>query len=134
MADRVSMPKPGSFASREEYYSTLFHEMTHSTGHRSRLARDGVTNPTLFGSHAYSREELVAEMGAAFLAGHCGIETQTLDNSAAYLAGWLRVLRKDARMVVWAGGQAQRAADWITGRRQYDEQPAAQADETREAA
>ena len=91
MVDRVSMPKPESFASPEEYYSTLFHELGHSTGHRSRLAREGVTNPQRFASHPYSREEMVAEMSAAFLAARCGIETQTLDNSTAYIASWLRV-------------------------------------------
>jgi antirestriction protein ArdC len=121
MADRVSMPKPESFASPEAYYSTLLHELSHSTGHRSRLAREGVIDPKRFGSHAYSREELVAEMSAAFLAGRCGIETRTLDNSASYLASWLRVLRGDSRLVVIAAGQAQKAADWILGIRRVEE-------------
>src|SRR5262249_39739721 len=93
MTDRVSMPKPESFESPEEYYSTLFHEYGHSTGHRSRLAREGVTNPVRFASHEYSREELVAEMTAAFLSARCGIELATLDNSASYIGSWLRVLR-----------------------------------------
>src|SRR5262249_5455877 len=122
LADRVSMPRPESFSGPEEYYSTLFHELGHSTGHRSRLAREGVIDPKRFGSHEYSREELVAEMSAAFLAARCGIETWTLDNSASYVASWLRVLRKDSRMVVWAGGKAQKAADWILGVRRIEEQ------------
>ena len=62
---------------------------------------------------AYSREELVAEMGAAFLCGHCGIETDTIDNSAAYIANWLKALRNDVRLVVQAAAQAQKAADHI---------------------
>jgi len=118
--DLVVVPRPESFGSGEEFYSTLFHELGHSTGHGSRLAREGVVNPARFASHAYSCEELVAEMAAAFLCGHCGLE-RTLDNSAAYIASWLRVLRKDARMVVFAGSQAQKAADWILGGQRAEE-------------
>ena len=114
--DSVTLPAPERFETGEGYYSTLFHELGHSTGHRSRLAREGVVNPVRFASHEYSREELVAEMAAAFLCGRCAID-RTLDNSAAYLAGWLRVLRKDSRMIVVAAGQAQKAADWICGER-----------------
>ena len=112
------MPNRNQFDKAAEYYSALFHELTHSTGHRSRLARDGIVNPIRFASHEYSREELVAEMGAAMLCGEAGIAPATLDNSAAYIASWLRVLRKDSRAVVVAGAQAQRAADWIRGTRQ----------------
>jgi len=119
--DLVVTPRPETFRSGEEYYSTLFHELGHSTGHRSRLAREGVVNPARFASHAYSCEELVAEMTAAFLCGHCGIE-RTLDNSAAYIASWLRVLRRDARMVLIAGAQAQKAADWIMDAPRVEEQ------------
>jgi len=108
------MPAPESFASPADYYSTLFHELTHSSGHASRLAREGVTNPTRFGSHLYSKEELIAEIGAAFLSAHCWI-TATFDNSAAYIASWLRTLRSDAKMVVAAAGAAQKAADLILG-------------------
>ena len=75
-----------------------------------------MVNPISFASHEYSREELVAEMTAAFLCGRCSID-RTLDNSAAYIAGWLRVLRKDSRMIVSAAGQAQKAADWISDER-----------------
>ncbi len=85
--DIVNMPKAESFDAPENYYSTLFHELTHSTGHGSRLDRKGITDPVRFGSHDYSKEELVAEMGAAFLSGHCGIEDRILDNSAAYIQG-----------------------------------------------
>jgi antirestriction protein ArdC len=116
--DTVTMPKPERFHSNEEYYGTLFHELTHSTGHEKRLARPGVADLEhhTFGDMTYSKEELIAEMGAAFLAGHTGIERTTLDNSAAYLAGWLRILKKDAKLVVLSAAAAQRAADMILGK------------------
>ncbi|MCK5352656.1 DUF1738 domain-containing protein, partial [bacterium] len=68
--DVVNMPRPESFDTPENYYSTLFHELTHSTGHESRLNRKGITDPVRFGSNSYSKEELIAEMGSAFLSGH----------------------------------------------------------------
>jgi antirestriction protein ArdC len=112
--DAVQMPKPESFASSAEYYSTLFHELTHSTGHASRLARKGITDGAMaFGSHDYSQEELVAEMGAAFLCGTAGIEQATLQNSSAYLASWIKRLQGDSRLVITAAAQAQRSADFI---------------------
>ena len=115
LTDTVNMPNRDLFASTPEYYSTLFHELAHSTGHVSRLRRSGIDDLQPFGSADYSREELVAEMGAAFLCGHCAIESATLDNSAAYINGWLRRLRSDPKLVVQAAGLAQRAADCILG-------------------
>ena len=114
-ADVVNMPAAELFQSSEEYYSTLFHEMTHATGHESRLGRLDSDRLAAFGSRDYSQEELVAEMGAAFLCGHCQIENQTIDNSAAYIQGWLRKLKNDKRLVVIAAAQAQKAADFILG-------------------
>lgn len=114
-ADRVVVPTIGDHRSAEAYYSTLFHELTHSTGHRDRLARQGVIEGHKFGDALYSKEELIAEMGAAMLCGIAGIENVTLANSAAYLASWLRVLRGDTRMVVTAAASAQKAADLIRG-------------------
>jgi antirestriction protein ArdC len=111
--DSVQMPERTCFDSVEEYYSTLFHELTHSTGHPTRLNRSTLTYFERFGDHNYSREELVAEMGAAFLAGYCGIESRTINNSAAYLANWLVTLKNDPRMVLVAASQAQKAADLI---------------------
>jgi len=99
----------------EEYYSTLYHELTHATGHPSRLNRPSLADFERFGDHNYSREELVAEMGAAFLAGYCGIGNRTIDNSAAYLANWLKALKNDSRIVLVAASQAQKAADLILG-------------------
>jgi len=111
--DMVNMPKPATFRSEQEYYSTLFHELAHSTGHISRLGRDvGVSH---FGSRDYSKEELVAEMSAAMLCGITGIENSTIDNSASYVQSWLKVLRSDKKILVQAAGQAQKACDLITG-------------------
>lgn len=117
--DRVDMPERGTFGTVQDYYSVLFHELTHATGHESRLARKGVAGTdgewSAFGSTPYAKEELVAEMGAAFLCGHAGIVERTIDNSAAYLANWLERLRNDNRLVVTAAAQAQKAADFILG-------------------
>jgi len=115
LLDVVNMPRPESFDTPENYYSTLFHELTHSTGHESRLNRKGITDPVRFGSHSYSKEELVAEMGAAFLSGHCGIEDRILDNSAAYINGWLGRLKSDPKLVVMAAAKAQKSSDYIQG-------------------
>jgi antirestriction protein ArdC len=110
--DSVSLLHPTLFASSAEYYSTLFHELGHSTGHDSRLGRPGIMENHFFGDTDYSKEELVAEMTSAFLCGHCGIEATTLDNSAAYIGGWLKKLRDDKRLVVTAATQAQKATDF----------------------
>lgn len=114
--DSVNMPKFGTFRTAEAFYSTLFHELTHATGHEKRLNRSGITDATYFGTSNYSKEELVAEMGAAFLCGTAGIENRTTDNSAAYIASWLRQLRKDTKLVIVAAAQAQKAADYILHR------------------
>lgn len=109
--DTIQMPEKDQFKSSEGYYSALFHETIHSTGHKSRLDRDGVVKGHKFGSVDYSKEELIAEMGAAMLAGLTGIDQVTLPNSAAYIANWIQVLDNDPKMVVQAGAAAQRAVD-----------------------
>lgn len=116
--DYVGMPDNARFTSIGHYYATLFHELTHSTGHVSRLARKTITDCEFsFGDADYSREELVAEMGSAFLCGLSGIsETgNIMENSAAYIAGWLKALRNDKKLVIQAAGLAQKAVDHITG-------------------
>jgi len=110
------MPTRLAFDSAEKYYSTLFHEFTHSTGHPSRVGREEIMEHNPFGSEDYSKEELVAEMGAAMLCGVAGIESRTLDNSAAYLQSWTDRLRSDSRLIVSAASQAQKAADYILAR------------------
>jgi antirestriction protein ArdC len=117
-ADSVQMPESSRFATSEEYYSTLFHELAHSTGHSSRLDRGLDADPKPFGSPDYGREELVAEMAAAFLCGHAGIRPAVIDNQAAYIGGWLKQIKQDKKLVIAAAGAAQRAADWIRGERQ----------------
>ena len=113
--DYVAMPARTAFDGPEAYYSTLLHELTHSTGHASRLNRPTLVDMCPFGSTNYSKEELVAEMGAAYLCAFSGIENRTIDNSAAYIASWLRRLKDDTRLVVHAAAQAQRAVDFIMG-------------------
>lgn len=113
--DTVRMPERKRFDGSEEYYSTLFHELAHSTGHKKRLGRAGVTGAIRFGSETYSREELVAEMSAAMLCGHAGIDGEIFDNSAAYVAGWLGYIKKDPRALVDAAQAAQKAVDHILG-------------------
>jgi len=111
--DTVGMPARSAFHSAEEYYSTFFHELTHSTGHPSRVGREGIMEHNPFGSEDYSKEELVAEMGAAMLCGVAGVASRTLGNSAAYLQSWISKLKSDSRLIVSAASQAQKAADYI---------------------
>ena len=113
--DSIHMPAVNGFQCAEEYHSTIFHELSHATGHESRLNRHGMeTGIAAFGSAVYSREELAAEFGSAFLCAHAGIQA-TLDNSAAYINGWRRAVKADNRMVITAASQGQKAADYIIG-------------------
>jgi len=111
--DYVGIPAPETFYHDEQFYSALFHELVHSTGHRKRLGRHEKLANHQFGSDDYSQEELVAEMGAAFLCRIAGIENVTLDNSAAYIQSWLRQFKNDKKMVLTASSQAQKAVDYI---------------------
>jgi antirestriction protein ArdC len=115
--DHIQMPQRDDFVNAEEYYSTLYHEVTHSTGHSKRLARDGIAEGTFgsFGDPVYSFEELVAEMGAAMLSGVAGIHQTTLPASAAYLAHWVKALKEDSKIIVQAANQAQKAMDLVLG-------------------
>ena len=110
--DFVNMPVKESFEKEEFFYSVLFHELGHSTGHKSRLDRKDMGAGS-FGSEKYSKEELVAEMTAAFLCGVCQIENMIIENSAAYIQSWLKALKNDKKLVVLAAAQAQKAADYI---------------------
>jgi antirestriction protein ArdC len=115
--DLIGMPPRSKFTSQAEYYSTLFHEMTHSTGHLSRLNREGITQTTQFGSEDYSNEELVAEFGASMLCGQCGIAPALVQNQAAYIQNWLTKLKlQDNRTLLSkAMSAAQKAVDYILG-------------------
>lgn len=111
--DLVQMPPFEAFKDRESYYATILHELIHATSHKSRLDRS--FNAKRFGDHGYAREELVAELGAAFLSADLGIIPEIRDDHAAYLAHWLKVLQEDKRAIFSAAAHAQRAADYLQG-------------------
>jgi len=113
--DEIGIPDKSVFHSSEAFYATLFHELTHSTGHASRVGREGVEILNTFGSEAYSKEELVAEMGSAMLCGVTGIAPVIIENSAAYLRSWISVLKGDSKLIVTAASAAQKACDYIRG-------------------
>jgi len=116
LTDRVTMPPRELFTTAEEFYATLLHELCHASGHQKRLARETITEAAPFGSATYSKEELCAEMGSAFLCAEAGISPVVIENQAAYVAGWLSKLRDDRKLLVYAAAQAQKAADFILGR------------------
>jgi antirestriction protein ArdC len=116
-ADHVQMPNRESFSTPAGYYSTLFHEFTHSTGVKARLDREELSGIHHFGDCDYSKEELTAEFGAAFLCGESGIANeQILTNSDAYIQGWVKKLKNDKTMIMQASQRAQKAADFILNR------------------
>ena len=112
--DYVNLPKIELHESSEDYYNTLFHELVHSTGHPNRLNRLGVATHTQFGDMKYSEEELVAELGASFLAAYTGIDRESLmKNNAAYLKNWISKFKDDKKILFKAAAQAQRAVHWM---------------------
>jgi antirestriction protein ArdC len=115
--DSINMPMRETFESPEAYYSTLFHEIAHSTGHESRLNRLTGQENLAFGSHDYSFEELVAELCSSFVMNELGIENaDTERNSAAYLDGWRRTMKADTKMLLKAMNKAIPATEYIFGR------------------
>lgn len=115
-SDRVVVPMKEQYKHINEYYSTTFHELTHSTGHKSRLDRLESGADAAFGSETYSKEELVAEIGSASLMNLLGIETiKTFRNSAAYIQSWLKVLKSDNKFIVSASSKAEKAVNYIIG-------------------
>jgi len=109
--DFVQMPAFESFQDAQSYYATLGHEMTHWTRHSSRLDRN--LGRQRHGDEGYAREELVAELGAAFLCADLGLALEPREDHAAYIASWLQVLRDDRRFIVSAAAHAQRAVAWL---------------------
>ena len=95
----------------------------HATGARKRLNRHARFSSLNFADSGYTQEELVAEMGAAYLCGICGIENATIDNSAAYIQGWLKKLKSDTKFIVIASGLAQKAVDYILDHQDLNPQP-----------
>ena len=113
--DSIAMPDRGAFVGADEYYSTLFHEIGHSTGHTSRLKRPGVETFDHFGSDRYGREELVAEMSSAMLCAEAQINPAVIENQVAYLANWAQKIKDNGRLLVSAAADAQRAIDYVLG-------------------
>lgn len=111
--DFVNVPPKRDFEEIHRYYSVLYHELVHSTGSKDRLNRPGIANIDHFGSKQYSKEELVAELGAAMLCGVTGIENFTIDQSASYIQSWIKALQNDHSLIVTASQQAQKAVDYI---------------------
>ena len=112
--DYIQVPMKEQFTDINEYYSTLFHEMTHSTGHTKRLDRGLDTKLAAFGSNDYSKEELVAELGAAMIMARLGIDTpETFQNSTAYLQSWLKKFKDDKTLLVSAASLAEKATRYI---------------------
>jgi len=114
--DLIVLPLMGQFGKVEDYYSTLFHESIHSTGHKSRLGRLDKQTMNFDAKQDYSFEELVAEIGSAFIGADCGIEKKVIDNSAAYLQGWLKVLKSDSAMLFKAAAVSEKAVAYIYGK------------------
>lgn len=111
--DYVQMPLQGAFETPEAYYGVLFHELAHSTGHASRLNREGIEAAgTTFGDEVYSREELVAEIASAIVSAEAGIEPN-IPRSAAYVKSWLKYAKDNRSEILKAAAQAQKAADFI---------------------
>ena len=117
-SDSITLPHIEQFTDTAAYYSTAFHELTHSTGHASRLNR--LEKTAFFGSEAYSKEELVAEISSAALVQHVSLETpDSFSNSAAYIQSWLKALKNDKRLIVSAAGRAEKAVALILGSEAY---------------
>lgn len=115
--DYVNLPAIEQFESAEHFYATFFHELAHSTGHESRLARPAIITPNEFGSKAYSEEELTAEIAASFLCAQVGIDyDDIMQNTAAYLQGWLNVIKKDKLFIFKTAAAAQKATDYMLGK------------------
>lgn len=111
--DFIQMPEFAAFRDAQSYYATLAHESCHWTRHKSRLDRD--LGRKHFGDDGYAREELVAELGAAFLCADLGLRLEDRADHAAYIASWLKVLKDDRRAIFTAAAHAQRAADFLHG-------------------
>lgn len=120
-SDYIKIPKRNTFPDDQNFYSTVFHEITHSTGHEDRLNRFKSKDEDMhFGSEPYSKEELVAEMGAVYLCSTLGIEGKTLQQSGAYIKSWLKALKDDKTLLVTAGTKAQKAVDFVLGNTKED--------------
>lgn len=116
LEDRISIPNKNRFEKSEFYYKTLFHEITHSTGHKSRLGRFQDDESVDFGSADYSKEELIAELGSAFLCAQAGISNEDMVKyNASYIKGWVKAFKEDKKLIIEASGKAQKAVNYVLG-------------------
>lgn len=123
IGDFINVPNINQFAQAEEYYSTLFHELGHWTGHRNRLNRSELNDSNSFGDSNYSKEELTAEMTAAFLCVHTQIDiSEVTKNSAAYIQGWISKLKADKKIIFQAASQAQAATNYILNKSNHSQE------------
>ena len=120
LTDRITLPPRELFISAEEEAATQTHELIHSSGSEKRLAREGIREAAPFGSPVYSKEELTAELGAAYLCAEAGISNAVIRNQAAYCAGWLKKLGDEPRLLIHSASQAQRAADYVLNRTSHE--------------
>ena len=111
--DKINCPKPEALSDPSQYTSTMFHEMAHSTGHESRLNREGVTQRDAFGSHRYGVEELIAEMTSAYLCGYTGDSMDCHEQSAAYISHWYKRIKEDPAILQTACTEAEKAFQFI---------------------
>lgn len=111
--DYILCPHLSTFITIEEYYSTIFHELIHSTGHKNRLNRKEIVENKIFGSESYSKEELTAEIGASFLCDITGISQEVFDNQVSYINGWLSALKTDHTLLLRSASLAQKAVEYI---------------------
>lgn len=110
--DKVLMPERTQFEREQDFYATLLHEMTHATGHSSRLNREGVvSHKSKFGNAVYAFEELIAEMGSSFLCAHLGFDT--VPRNASYINSWIEVLKQDKKAIFRASGKAREACEYM---------------------
>lgn len=117
VGDFVGIPKKELFNSEADYYSALFHELSHSTGHEKRLKRLSLTKEqATFGSSEYSKEEVIAELSTAFLCAETQIQNSTIKNSSAYIKSWIANLKEDNRFIFKVSSEAQKSADYILKR------------------
>lgn len=122
--DIINMPPIKSFGNAESYYSVLFHELVHSTGHESRLNRKEITEKIVYGSEQYSLEELTAEIGACFLKSYSALPIEDLSQNAAYIQNWLQILKNDKRFILKASSRAQKAVEYILNiKSEVEEEP-----------
>lgn len=138
--DVVRIPRPEFFKSMAGRAAVLFHELSHATGHESRLNRPGVAKFDRHGSEQYGFEELIAEFSASYLCAMAGVENETIENSAAYIQGWSKAIRKDPKLIVQAASQGEKAARYILGEaaekgepEEIEEEAQAQAEQRRAA-